>query len=223
MIAKNKKIFFSIDDGHPDDLFIAEWLLKNNFPAIFYIPINNCEGRKVMSKKEIKMLSKNFEIGAHTLTHPDLLNISLKQAKKELVESKKILEDILGKEVLSFAPPKGHYNKEIVDLAYSLGFTSFRSARLLNYHFSDKTDRIWHPNLHIYPHRLIVDLLHCRGKNDYSSLIKRLLYFNKSHLEQLPILLKKHRSIHLWGHGWEIKEQGINLQKLIFNINNLNP
>jgi len=60
---------FSIDDGHPLDLKIAEALARKKYKAIFYLPIKNSEGLPTLNKKQILFLSKHFEIGSHTYHH----------------------------------------------------------------------------------------------------------------------------------------------------------
>jgi peptidoglycan/xylan/chitin deacetylase (PgdA/CDA1 family) len=48
-----------------------------------------------------------FEFGSHTMNHVDLLKTSPDEIRRELSDSKKILEDRLGREALGFAYPWG--------------------------------------------------------------------------------------------------------------------
>ena len=53
-----------------------------------------------------------MEIGSHTMAHPWLARMKSKQRLDwELSESKKYLEKLTGKEVISFAYPFGNYKK----------------------------------------------------------------------------------------------------------------
>ena len=52
-----------------------------------------------MTDKEIIELSKNFEIGAHIMTHPILTKISEREAFNEIIDSKKYLENLIREEV----------------------------------------------------------------------------------------------------------------------------
>lgn len=74
-----------------------------------------------MSWKDIKKIKDVFEIGNHTLTHPILTNISLKEAKKEILESKKKIEKKLGKKITSFAYPNGNYNENLMKIVEKSG------------------------------------------------------------------------------------------------------
>ncbi|MCK4828903.1 polysaccharide deacetylase family protein, partial [bacterium] len=66
-----------------------------------------------------------IEIGAHTRSHVNLAAQSLDAQKREMVGSKKDLEEWLGREVPSFSYPLGnrhHYNKDSMRLAKESGF-----------------------------------------------------------------------------------------------------
>ena len=82
----------------------------------------------IMSVDQLKFLHKNgWEIGSHTATHSHLAKISDEQLHREIVDSKKILEDKLGFSLRYFAYPKGIYSKRIIEYVekaqYDLAFT----------------------------------------------------------------------------------------------------
>ena len=88
------------------------WDSKSNEPKL-----------KMMNKEQIlEMQDYGIEFGSHTLSHADLTKVSFEEAKKELVESKKILEEKLGGEVKSFAYPYGNCNDELKKLAHEAGY-----------------------------------------------------------------------------------------------------
>ena len=199
---------FSIDDGHPLDLKVAGILAKKGYKAIFYIPIKNSEGLPTLNKKQILFLSKHFEIGSHTYNHVVLTDLSPKKIEKEIVIGKEALEDIIGKKVTSFCPPRGKYNQEVLDIAEKLGITDVRSARIVNFHKSVKAG-LWHPNLHLYPHPLIKDLINCLKYLDPLSFSVRLEYRKLKHLELIKVFKKAKFSPHFWLHSWEIDKLGL--------------
>jgi len=88
----------------------------------------DAEGLKdmMLNWDEIKELSKNgVSFGAHTVNHPCLAGIPLKDADEEISESRKILEEKIGKEVTSFAYPYGSkydITKGVRDLVEKAGF-----------------------------------------------------------------------------------------------------
>jgi peptidoglycan/xylan/chitin deacetylase (PgdA/CDA1 family) len=50
------------------------------------------------------------EIGAHTMTHPDLTKLSREEIERELAESRDAIAERLGERVETFAYPYGHMN-----------------------------------------------------------------------------------------------------------------
>lgn len=84
--------------------------------------------RKPLSWEGLKRLSANnaFVVGGHTVTHPNLLKISMEQQQTEIVENKKRLEEFLGTEVEVFAYPFGmpgmHADKRLCEVVQKAGF-----------------------------------------------------------------------------------------------------
>lgn len=58
------------------------------------------------------LLNAGMEIGAHTVHHPILLKIADDEARKEIVDSKRQLEILTGREVTLFAYPNGIPGKD---------------------------------------------------------------------------------------------------------------
>jgi peptidoglycan/xylan/chitin deacetylase (PgdA/CDA1 family) len=54
-----------------------------------------------------EMAAMGMEVGAHTVSHPILARIADEEARQEVVDSKRRLEEILGEEVSTFAYPNG--------------------------------------------------------------------------------------------------------------------
>lgn len=82
---------------------------------------------RVLNEEELLSIGENrlIEIGAHTMTHTRLSSLCPADQWKEIVDSKKILESIIKKEVVSFAYPfggKGDYTKVSRKLIRKAGF-----------------------------------------------------------------------------------------------------
>src|SRR4030042_2069858 len=106
---KEAIITTSWDDGNPLDLKLAELLKKYDVPATFYIPLSY-EKRGCMTPQQIREIARNFDVGGHSYHHIRLNKIPFSEAEKEVVESKKRLEEISGREGASFAFPFGDFN-----------------------------------------------------------------------------------------------------------------
>lgn len=77
------------------------------------------------------------DIGSHTMTHPQLDLIPLSSARREIIESKDALEQLLGRPVTSFAYPHGHHTRAIRALAVAAGYTSAAAVRNMVSHDRD--------------------------------------------------------------------------------------
>lgn len=93
------------------------------------LPQDGRETHRSMTQEEIKLLSESpvAKIGAHTRNHVMLSSLSPEDQRKEVVDSKNILETITGKPVIYFSYPfggKDDYTKNSVEICKNLGFTS---------------------------------------------------------------------------------------------------
>lgn len=71
-----------------------------------------------------EMLKHGISVGSHGMTHCRLTEVSLGQARKEIADSKALLEDKLGCEVTTFSFPYGGSTPAIRDLVQSAGYVA---------------------------------------------------------------------------------------------------
>lgn len=81
----------------------------------------------MMSSEQVRGLSQaGFEIGAHTVSHPILHLLDESGARSEVVESRRVLEELVGRRVRLFAYPNGRrgddYGARDVDIVRDAGF-----------------------------------------------------------------------------------------------------
>jgi len=127
----------TFDDGSRSVLRHAMKALSvNSFTAIQFIVadaiggVNRWDVRDrgeaadpLMGAAEIReWLAAGHQIGAHTLTHPRLTEISAPRAKEEIFASKKKLEDTFGVCVRHFCYPYGKWNRLVRDLVEEAGY-----------------------------------------------------------------------------------------------------
>jgi peptidoglycan/xylan/chitin deacetylase (PgdA/CDA1 family) len=84
---------------------------------------------RCLTGQELRELASGdvVEIGAHTLTHPVLANLTPDQQEHEIADSKRQLEALTGKSITTFAYPygkKNHYTRETVATVRANGFAS---------------------------------------------------------------------------------------------------
>jgi peptidoglycan/xylan/chitin deacetylase (PgdA/CDA1 family) len=127
----------SFDDGYQDVADHALPVLRElGFRATVYIPTGVTDGRAaftwydaqppLMSWSTIRELDAEGTLAfeAHTVTHPNLLQLSDEDARREIVDSKLELEERLGHEVTSFCYPAGLFGERERRYVQEAGFAS---------------------------------------------------------------------------------------------------
>ena len=119
-----KTMVLTFDDGY-DDFYTAAWpvLRKNGFQATAYI-IAGFVGRPgYLTWDQVTELDRaGVDIGAHTLTHPDLTKQTPAADQAEIGGSKSLLEQHIAHPVLDFCYPSGRFNSLVVNDVRQAGF-----------------------------------------------------------------------------------------------------
>lgn len=199
----------SWDDGHPLDLKLAEMLAKYNIPATFYLPIENVE-RACMNRQQIREIAQSFDVGGHTYRHVILTRISTGEAEREIVEGKKSMEEIIGRELVSFSYPHGRFNKRVVNIAREAGFIGARTVMLFTRRISNPFQEGTMVNARdwCFTHYILHSLA-SRDADLLNFVVKRNLSFaswDRIAIETLNFVANKGGIWHLWGHSWEIDD-----------------
>ncbi len=123
-IAKSVSITF--DDGQISDYdIVLPALIERKMKATFYIITDFVGKPGYLSWKYIReMHDSGMEIGSHSCSHRCMPDLREEEIKREIVESRKILEDQLGTMVQSFSIPFGFADKMIINMAYDAGYRS---------------------------------------------------------------------------------------------------
>lgn len=76
-----------------------------------------------LSGEEIRQLAdRGVSFGSHGHSHCDLTALSAERVRSELADSKRILEDILGREIATISYPFGRFNQRVMEAAESAGY-----------------------------------------------------------------------------------------------------
>ncbi|MBP7051872.1 MAG: polysaccharide deacetylase family protein [Phycisphaerae bacterium] len=80
-------------------------------------------GERLMTAGQLREIANGcVVIGSHTQTHPSLTELSREQVRTELAESRKCLEETLGRPVVDLALPHGAYNDAVLEVAREVGY-----------------------------------------------------------------------------------------------------
>jgi len=120
-----KSVMITFDDGHATDYTIALPILKKyNLKATFFITTDFIGQDGYMNPQQIKVLAgSGMSVQSHAKTHLFLDELSDDEIKIELDESKKKLENILGKPVQYISMPGGRYNNRVCEIARQENYT----------------------------------------------------------------------------------------------------
>lgn len=182
---KKSIVSLTFDDGYLSQFKTALPLLKSrNLPATFYVITANIDS--TIKNLILENVSSEYEIGSHSVTHPDLSKISDADVHKELLDSRAYLKKYFGINAgLTMSYPFGRYNASITQITKSLylaarttdpGYNSFYSLNrfaLKAYGFDDKTgitranSRI---DFAIQNHLWLVEMIHAIDNGTYISL-----------------------------------------------------
>lgn len=122
----SRPVILSFDDGYADFYYTAMPILRaHDFTAVSYV-ISGFIGRPgYMTAAQITEADRaGFEIGSHTVDHPNLARSAPGNVNFELMASKQALEQLLGHPVLSFCYPSGQFNGSTAAAVEAAGYTN---------------------------------------------------------------------------------------------------
>ncbi|BAZ14125.1 polysaccharide deacetylase [Calothrix sp. NIES-4071] len=123
-----KPILLTFDDGYSGQYEYAYPLLKKyGYPAVFAVHTSGIgvnAGRGHITWQQLQNIANDplITISSHSLTHPALTKISDAQLEQEVIESKRILESRLGKQINYFTYPYGNYDYRVKKIVHKAGY-----------------------------------------------------------------------------------------------------
>jgi peptidoglycan/xylan/chitin deacetylase (PgdA/CDA1 family) len=124
-LIPEKSVVVTFDDGHKSVLANALPTLREfNFTASLFVNIYFLERKlpnneywhnwQPLNWEEIKKLhDSGLTIGSHGLTHRRLTKIAYEELKKEILESKELIEKNIGSKIFVFSYPHGSFNANV--------------------------------------------------------------------------------------------------------------
>jgi len=115
---KEAAIAFTFDDNCPSSLTtIAPLFSKYGYPATFFVIPGIV--RQDQWQKWRDLSDSGFEIGNHSLTHPDLTRVkNIKRLDQEINGAHEIITQKIGKAPFSFAHPGHTYNATVDSMVF---------------------------------------------------------------------------------------------------------
>jgi peptidoglycan/xylan/chitin deacetylase (PgdA/CDA1 family) len=131
--SANKPVLITFDDGLQSVYLHAHPVLERHGLKATVFCVGGLYGEKSswdvfagkrhLTREQIRNLATyGHEIGSHTCSHAYLPYLDDGSLRRELSDSKRRLEDIIGKEVTSLSFPFGGWNRHIWEIAQETGY-----------------------------------------------------------------------------------------------------
>lgn len=133
-LLPDKSVVITFDDGYKNFFLAHDILKKYHFSATLFIPTKFIGKSRswenddtnttfeMLSHQDLKeLIDQGVDIQAHGHTHQVLTQLSSDVIREEILQSKKILED-LGTEIYCFAYPSGDFSNEVQRILKEEGF-----------------------------------------------------------------------------------------------------
>lgn len=121
-----KILYLTFDAGYENENTpaILEALKKHQAPAVFFAVGNFIKDNPDLIKR---MITEGHIVGNHTMTHPDMSQISsMESFQKELEGVEELYTSVTGEPMTKFyRPPRGVYSTENLSMAKELGYSTF--------------------------------------------------------------------------------------------------
>ena len=121
-----KILYLTFDAGYENGNTpaILEALKKHKAPAVFFAVGNFIKDNPDLIKR---MITEGHIVGNHTMTHPDMSQISsMESFQKELEGVEELYTSVTGEPMTKFyRPPRGVYSTENLSMAKELGYSTF--------------------------------------------------------------------------------------------------
>lgn len=121
-----KPVVISFDDGYPShDKVARPTLAMHGWPGTLFLKLGNVDSDESGLTKGMvkKLIDAGWEIGSHTISHPNLTTLGASQLREEITESRKQLADEFDVEVDYFCYPAGRYDDAVVAAVERAGYT----------------------------------------------------------------------------------------------------
>ena len=131
-----RQVVITFDDGYVNVLRHGlKRLAQAGFTAIQFLPANLLgkynqwdvplgeAPEPIMDASQVReWLAAGHDIGSHSLTHPYLTRLGVEEARREITDSRKQLEDLFGRRIEHFCYPYGDWNQVVHDLTREAGY-----------------------------------------------------------------------------------------------------
>jgi peptidoglycan/xylan/chitin deacetylase (PgdA/CDA1 family) len=127
---KEAGVCITFDDGCETDLIAAAPVLAEfGLRATFYLTAGLLSTPGYLNEAQVRELdARGFEIGCHSLTHAYLSDLPEVELKREILDAKHRIEQIVGHAIEHFSCPGGRYDQRTLAMAQRAGFKTVANS-----------------------------------------------------------------------------------------------
>lgn len=178
--GKHKVFTLSYDDGRNADRRLIDIFNKYQVKGSFHINSGLLGTHDRIPAHEVKGIYKGHEISVHTVNHPTIARIPKEELVLQIMEDRRVLEELVGYPVRGMSYPNGSYTKQIVDMLPHLGI---EYARVVGGHQT-------------------------YGMPDNFLTWQSTCHHNKGSIEHAKTFVDLHKTqylymLYIWGHSYE--------------------
>ena len=119
----------TFDDGNASDYQHALPILAQyGFRGTFFI-CGKRVGGEMPAERVRSLHSAGMHIGSHAMSHKFMTTLNAAEEESELVQSRELLEGLIGEPVLHFAPPGGRWSSRTRRALQKAGYVAVSSSR----------------------------------------------------------------------------------------------
>jgi peptidoglycan/xylan/chitin deacetylase (PgdA/CDA1 family) len=127
-----KPVILSFDDGFADQYRNAARALRaREWPGVLYLQTARRDAEGGLTKRQVRrMLRDGWELGAHSVTHPDLTTVDAQQLRDEVQGSRDALRQAFPSAPVDFfAYPYGRLDAAVLAAVRAAGFVGATTTR----------------------------------------------------------------------------------------------
>lgn len=128
---EGKTVVLTFDDGLRSSMdFIWPALLKRNLKGVFFVSPALLGEKGYLDWVDVRCMAKEgAEFGTHGFSHRLFEDLDEDDLRREVVDSKKELEDQIGRKIISLAAPGGSFHTHAVEMAFQVGYRFLCTSR----------------------------------------------------------------------------------------------
>lgn len=115
--------------GWPATLYVVPGYLDGTSSFPWEEDAGQDRARLVDAAVVRRLAAEGMTIGSHSMTHRYLPGLTRDEACREIADSRRALEDLLGAEVTTFSYPMGGHNERLRDLVADAGYATAVTTR----------------------------------------------------------------------------------------------